>query len=207
MINNNIIKYHMESNNQLNANDAAEKSDEKSTSKINLKILIPIIIGAIVVIVVVIVFCVVLIGKDDDSSSSEENYDYSDNLSWEQAYEIAKNKLKNWSNDEKYLLFYSTENILGKCEGSIDGNLKRNFPGICLQDGPAGVRFSKKTTSWQASINTASTFDRDLIYKVDYAQGKEFKDKGINIMLSPCINMLRNPTGGRYLKHMEKIHF
>ena len=65
----------------------------------------------------------------------------------------------------------------------------------------------QKNNFIQASINTASTFDRDLIYKVGYAQGKEFKDKGTNIMLSPCINMLRNPTGGRLLKHMEKIHF
>lgn len=105
-------------------------------------------------IVVVVVLCVVLIGKDDSSSSEEkeENYDYSDNLSWEEAYEIAKNKLKNWSNDEKYLLFYSTENMIGKCVGSIDGNLKRNFPRNLPSRWSCGCSFFKKN-NFMASFN------------------------------------------------------
>ena len=35
------------------------------------------------------------------------------------------------------------------------------------------------------------------MYEIGAAQGKEFHDKGINIALAPCVNYLRNPTGGR----------
>jgi beta-glucosidase len=154
------------------------------------KYLIPIIIGVVVVIVLIVVLCVVLIDDDD--------FDYSKvSESWRDAYKKANKFLKKFSLDEKVMLLYSTENLLGKCVGSIDANKNRKFPGICLQDGPAGVRFSSSTQSWQAAINTAATFDRELMYKVGAAQGKEFKDKGINIMLSPCMNILRNPLGGR----------
>ena len=164
------------------------------------KFLIPIIAGAVVVIVVVVVLCVVLI-KDDDSSSSESS-SYSIPYSnvderWVEYYKKADDFLKDFTLEEKMLLLYSTENMIGKCVGSIDPNKARNFPGICLQDGPAGVRFGKNIQHWQAAINTATTFNRDLMYRVGVAQGKEFKTKGVDIMLSPCMNILRNPLGGR----------
>ena len=69
------------------------------------------------------------------------------------------------------MLLYSYENLQGTCVGSIQPNKDRNFPGLCLQDGPAGVRLAKNTQHWQAAINTASTFNRDLMYKVGKAQG------------------------------------
>ena len=58
---------------------------------------------------------------------------------------------------------------------------KRGFPGICLQDGPASVRPSKYTTTWNASINSVATFNRDLVYEIRKEQGGEFKEKGINV--------------------------
>ena len=161
------------------------------------KFLIPIIAGAVVVIVVVVVLCVVLI-KDDDSSSSESSYSASNmDERWIELYKKADEFLKDFTLDEKVLLLYSTENLEGACVGSIDANKDRNFPGLCLQDGPAGVRRSTNTQHWNAAINTATTFNRDLMYEVGKAQGKEFKDKGVNIMLSPCMNILRNTLGGR----------
>ena len=35
------------------------------------------------------------------------------------------------------------------------------------------------------------------MYKVIVAQAKEFKQKGVNLMLAPCMNILRNPLRGR----------
>ena len=179
--------------------DTNQKTEEPSGCKklLQPKFLIPIIAGAVIVIVLVVVLCVVLIG-DDDSSSVTDNSDYPGvDERWIEYYRKADNYLKDFTLDEKILLLYSTENLLGKCVGSIDPNKDKNFPGICLQDGPAGVRLATNQQHWQAAINTATTFNRELMYKVGVAQGKEFKVKGINIMLSPCMNILRNPLGGR----------
>ena len=119
------------------------------------------------------------------------------NVKWIEYYRKADNFLKDFTLDDKVMLFYSYENLQGKCVGSIESNKARKFPGICLQDGPAGVRLATNVQSWQAAINTASTFNRNLMYKVGAAQAREFKGKGVDIMLSPCMNMLRNPLGGR----------
>ena len=61
----------------------------------------------------------------------------------------------------------------------------------------SGVRTPNKTTSWPAGINLASTFNRTLMYRVGKEQGKEFRLRGIHIMLGPCMNMMRTPLGGR----------
>ena len=78
------------------------------------------------------------------------------------------------------------------CVGQIDPlkNSKVDFKGMCLQDGPAGVRFANGTgISWQAPINTAATFNKKLMYEIGKAQGEESKEKGINTLLTPCVNI------------------
>ena len=183
--------------------DNKEESSSSSCLK-NPKILIAIIAGAVVVIVVVVVLAVVLT-KDDDSSSSVVDNDSDDEIDisnigddrWVEAYNKAKNFLNSFSYDEKYRLLYGDYNVSKKCVGGISPIPERGFPGICLQDGPAGVRPSDYTTTWQAAINSAATFNRDLVYEVGKAQGSEFKTKGVNVMLTPCINIMKHPKGGR----------
>ena len=86
----------------------------------------------------------------------------------------------------------------GGCVGTISAINKVNFKGMCLQDGPAGVRYAKGTgISWQANLNVAATFNKDLMYEVGKAQGEENKEKGINTFLSPCVNIMRTPQSGR----------
>ena len=182
--------------------DKNEESSSSSSCLKNPKILIAIIAGAVVVIVVVIVLAVVLT-KDDDSSSSVVDSDDDIDISnigderWVDAYNKAKNFLKSFSYEEKYLLLYGDYNVSKTCVGGISPIPDRGFPGICLQDGPAGVRPSNYATTWQAAINSAATFNRDLVYEVGKAQGGEFKAKGVNIMLTPCINIMKHPKGGR----------
>ena len=122
-------------------------------------------------------------------------------ITWEKAYQKASIKLKEFNTTEKLSLLYGVQNLQkkskdGGCIGAIEP-IKGKFPGICLQDGPSGARFTPKTTSWQAPINTASTFNKSLMYEVGKAQGKEFRDKGINVVLGPAMNMQRSPLGGR----------
>ena len=125
-------------------------------------------------------------------------------LSWEEAKEKAKIFLKNFTLKEKIRLMYgSAMNPLKRCVGQIDpiksGWFKpEKFAGIKFDDGPTGPRFQNGlTNSWPTPINLAATFNRELVYAVGKAQGYDFYHTGINVALTPCINILRVPTAGR----------
>ena len=121
---------------------------------------------------------------------------------WDDSYAKAKEYVSKLNFDQKLYLLVGTDNMKtindGGCVGQIDPIQSINFKGICLQDGPAGVRYAKGTSiSWQANLNVAATFDRELMYAIGKAQGEENKEKGINIFLSPCVNIMRTPQAGR----------
>lgn len=88
--------------------------------------------------------------------------------------------------------------IQGRCVGET-GTVPRlgfNQP-ICLQDGPVGVRFTDFNSVFPAAINVAATFDKSLMYKRARAIGLEFKNKGVNVVLAPMMNLMRTPESGR----------
>ena len=184
-------------------NDIKEEIEETKKKFIPNKLhIILAIIGFGIGVTAIVILVIVLYQEDSDSSSNEKEEEKSLNfLTWEEAHKKAKDKLKDFISEEKFNLLFGTENMQRKtedrgCVGSIDP-IENKFGGICLQDGPAGVRFSNSTQSWQASINTASTFNKSLMYEVGKAQGKEFREKGINVALGPAMNIQRNPQGGR----------
>ena len=134
-------------------------------------------------------------------------------INWDEAYKKAENFVSKLNRTEKVNLLFGTENMRfldptkvneseyeHLCVGQIDPlkNDKVNFKGMCLQDGPAGIRYTKGTSiSWQANINNAATFNKTLLYEVGKAQGEENREKGINTFLSPCVNIMRTPQAGR----------
>ena len=138
-------------------------------------------------------------------SSNENNQDKNINfLSWEESKQKAKSFLSNFTLKEKTHLMYGTSiKPSNRCVGQIHpiktGFFSdEKFSGIKLDDGPTGPRFQKGlTNSWPTPINLSSTFNRKLIYQVGQAQGSDFYHKGVNVALSPCINLLRVPVGGR----------
>jgi beta-glucosidase len=83
----------------------------------------------------------------------------------------------------------------GHCVGNIP--TVGSFPGLCLEDGPLGVRFADKISAFPAGINAAATWNRDLIKQRGAALGAEFKGKGIHVALGPMMNIARVPAGGR----------
>jgi beta-glucosidase len=52
-------------------------------------------------------------------------------------------------------------------------------------------------TAGIAGINSASTFDRDLMLQRGEYMGNEYRAKGIHIQLGPGMNLMRSPEGGR----------
>ena len=103
------------------------------------------------------------------------------------------------------LLLYSTENMNGKCVGSIDANVNKGFPGICLKMDLLVLVF--QITLNHGILLLIQTFNRTLIYEIGAARGKEFHYKGVTIALSPWFNFLRNPSGGRVWEVLVKILF
>ena len=185
------------------AKNSLVDTDIKEEVKGNPKtkwIIISVICGAVVIagIVVLVVFLL----QDDDTKENDDSGEKKLKfLTWAEAHEKAKAKVKEFTVEEKLNLIFGTQNMQkktedGGCVGAIDP-IEGKFGGICLQDGPAGVRFSTSTQSWQAGINTAATFNKTLMYEVGKAQGKEFREKGVNIALTPAMNIQRSPQGGR----------
>jgi beta-glucosidase len=70
------------------------------------------------------------------------------------------------------------------------------IPAFRMVDGPAGVR-AAPATSFPAGIALAASFDPPLVRRVAAAIAREAKAKGKNVLLAPCVNILRAPHGGR----------
>ncbi|MCR9276416.1 MAG: glycoside hydrolase family 3 C-terminal domain-containing protein [Pseudomonadaceae bacterium] len=65
-----------------------------------------------------------------------------------------------------------------------------------MVDGPRGAR-TGKATAFPVAIARAASFDVDLERRVGKAIGLETLAKGGNVLLAPCINLLRHPGWGR----------
>jgi beta-glucosidase len=116
-------------------------------------------------------------------------------ISWSEAYAKAKVAVSKLTDKEKVTLGTGTGS--GPCIGNTAAISKIGWPGLCLQDSPLAVRLAHNVTGGISGINTAATFDRDLVRQRAEDMGDEFRGKGINIQLGPDVNMARIPESGR----------
>ena len=75
-------------------------------------------------------------------------------------------------------------------------NTRLGIPGFIMADGPHGVR-DGLATSFPVGIGMAATWDVDLAKRVGRAMGEEFRGKGKNQALGPCLDIDRDPRNGR----------
>lgn len=87
------------------------------------------------------------------------------------------------------------------------------IPSINLADGPVGVRISpvslnKKYTSYStcfpSSTALAATWNEDMAWQEGNAIGSEAQAYGIDIILTPGINIMRNPLCGRNFEYFSE---
>ncbi|QRV91562.1 glycoside hydrolase family 3 protein [Ceratobasidium sp. AG-Ba] len=116
---------------------------------------------------------------------------------WASAISKAKAAVAKLSVSEKVSLGTGVQWQKGHCVGNTPAISSINFPGLCLQDAPVGVRYADKVSVFPAGINAAATFNRDLIQQRGAAMGAEFRGKGVHVALSPAMNIARVPAAGR----------
>ncbi|MFC2015854.1 glycoside hydrolase family 3 C-terminal domain-containing protein [Chloroflexota bacterium] len=75
-------------------------------------------------------------------------------------------------------------------------NIRLGIPGLGMADGGHGLR-GGRATSFPVGIAMAATWDPDLIARVGTAMGKEFRARGRQVALAPCIDICRDPRNGR----------
>lgn len=91
------------------------------------------------------------------------------------------------------------------------------IPSIYMADGPHGVRREIEqtkvnnvaspaipSTCFPPAVTLASTWDRNLIYKVAEALSEEAKSLGVSTLLGPGVNIKRNPLCGRNFEYFSE---
>ena len=80
------------------------------------------------------------------------------------------------------------------------------IPSAFLADGPHRLAMASKrefdsrtyhATEFPSSTTVAATFDPDAAYRVGQALGTEVKDYGMDVLLAPGVNLMRNALCGR----------
>jgi beta-glucosidase len=79
------------------------------------------------------------------------------------------------------------------------------IPSIVMTDGPHGVRAANPeagrtvgpTTAFPTGISMGACWDMELIERVGQALGEETRAMDCDILLGPCVNIVRDPRGGR----------
>ena len=100
--------------------------------------------------------------------------------------------------DEKLSLVRGGEdpNNLGQA-GYIPGVPRLGIGPLRLTDGPAGIRVTKPATAMPAPVSMAATFNPDIARRFGATVGKEGRALGQDVLLSPMVNIVRQPGAGR----------
>ncbi|CCF36272.1 glycosyl hydrolase family 3 [Colletotrichum higginsianum] len=117
---------------------------------------------------------------------------------WAEAYIKAKDFVSQLTLLEKVNLTTGVGWQGDVCVGNVGSIPRLGLRGLCMQDGPVGVRFSDYNSVFPSGQTAAATWDRSLIYRRAEAIGFEHRAKGVDVVLAPVAGPIgRAPTGGR----------
>ncbi|KAL2129241.1 hypothetical protein VTI74DRAFT_8024 [Chaetomium olivicolor] len=117
---------------------------------------------------------------------------------WAASYEKAARMVSKMSLAEKVNVTTGTGWQMGLAVGTNGPAVHVGLPQLQLQDGPLGIRFADNITAFPAGITVGATWNRQLMYARGKAHAIEARQKGINVLLGPCVGPLgRMPAGGR----------
>ncbi|KEZ45775.1 putative beta-glucosidase L [Scedosporium apiospermum] len=117
---------------------------------------------------------------------------------WAAAYEKANTALARLSQNEKIGIVSGVGWGKGACVGNTGSAGSINYPSLCLQDGPLGLRHARSVTAFAPAIQAASTWDVELIRQRGQYMGEEAKGIGVHVLLGPVAGALgKIPAAGR----------
>lgn len=109
---------------------------------------------------------------------------------WADSYKKAAAMVGKMTLPEKVNVTTGTGWQMGLAVGTNGPAVHVGFPQLILQDGPLGLRFADNATAFPAGITVGATWNKELMYLRGKAHGNEAREKGINVLLGPCIGPL-----------------
>ena len=109
--------------------------------------------------------------------------------------------------EKAYLVSGNSSWTVGRIEGA-------GIPEIFVSDGPYGLRKQDTDTAeiydsidavaFPTSAATASSFDKNLMFEIGTALGKECQAEDVAVILGPAINIKRSPLCGRNFEYISE---
>ncbi len=109
--------------------------------------------------------------------------------------------------EKAYLVSGNSSWTVGHIEGA-------GIPEIFVSDGPYGLRKQDTDTAeiydsidavaFPTSAATASSFDKDLMFEIGTALGKECQAEDVAVILGPAVNIKRSPLCGRNFEYISE---
>ena len=92
----------------------------------------------------------------------------------------------------------------GAFGGVLPSLREKGIPPIITADGPSGLRLKKYCALLPNGTALACTFDDELIQQLFTHVGKEMIKHGVDVVLSPGMNIHRNPLCGRNFEYFSE---
>ncbi|KAK0620797.1 glycoside hydrolase superfamily [Immersiella caudata] len=117
---------------------------------------------------------------------------------WAAAHSKAAAALARLSQNDKINIVTGVGWDKGPCVGNTPPINAINYPQLCLQDGPTGIRFATSVNAFAPGIQAGSTWDVELIRQRGSYIAAEAKGLGIHVLLGPAPGALgKIPNAGR----------
>ena len=97
--------------------------------------------------------------------------------------------------------------------GQVNGIERLGIPATVVADGPAGLRIDPKRkdtdktfycTHFPVATVMSATWNPSLVYSVGTSMGDEVKHYGVDVLLAPATNIMRNPLCGRNFEYYSE---